>query len=29
MSEKENDRKTAVSKEKQTDWLIQWYIIIP
>ena len=29
MSDKENNRKTAESDEKQTNWLIQWYIIIP
>lgn len=27
--EKESAAKTAESAEKQTNWLIQWYITIP
>ncbi|GJM42846.1 MAG: hypothetical protein DHS20C20_31280 [Ardenticatenaceae bacterium] len=29
MSEKEPTQKTAESAEKQTKWVIQWYITIP
>jgi hypothetical protein len=29
LSEKETTPKTAESKEKQTNWIIQWYITIP
>ena len=29
MSDKEKNQKTAESDEKQTNWLIQWYIVIP
>ena len=29
MSDKEVTKKTAESEEKQTNWLIQWYITIP
>ncbi len=29
MSDKETALKTAESKEKQTNWIIQWYITIP
>jgi hypothetical protein len=28
-AEKESAAKTAESTEKQTNWLIQWYITIP
>ena len=29
MSDKEITPKTAESNEKQTNWVIQWYITIP
>lgn len=29
MSDKETGQKTAESGEKQSNWLIQWYITIP
>ena len=29
MSEKDSNQETAVSQDKQTGWLIKWYIIIP
>lgn len=29
MTDKESAQKTAESEEKQTKWLIQWYITIP
>lgn len=29
MSDKEAAAKTAESEEKQTNWIIQWYITIP
>ena len=29
MSDKEVDKETAESEEKQINWLIQWYITIP
>ena len=29
MSDKESTPKTAESEEKESNWLIQWYITIP